>query len=153
MIGKILALSLMGVFLVSCSSDKKNLETVSSSSVVAGSAEDFAQNIAHIVYFGFDKYNLTDEAKEVLTQAIAWLKMYEGKNITIEGHADKRGTSDYNLALGSRRAEALKAYLVAQGISGARISTISYGKESLVAVGETEQDHALNRRAQIAVVE
>jgi peptidoglycan-associated lipoprotein len=146
------ALAGIGLFLVSCANQEKEVESVSTV-VAPGSAEDFSQNVTNTVYFGFDRYNLTDEAKAGLKRAAEWLNTYTAKNVCVEGHTDKRGTEDYNLSLGSRRANSAKDYLIEQGIDKGRISTISYGKESLVSTGETEQDHALNRRAHLIVAE
>ena len=98
------------------------------------------------IYFGFDKYNLSSESQAILEQHAAWLKEDSGRTVTIEGNTDNRGTDEYNLALGERRANAAKNYLINLGISADRISTISYGESRPVAEGNTEADHALNRR-------
>ncbi len=113
----------------------------------AGSIEDFVLNVGDRVFFGFDKYNLSPEARKTLERQAAWLKTYPSKTVTIEGHTDERGTREYNLALGERRANAAKSYLIALGIDPARISTISYGKERPVALGSNEAAWAQNRRA------
>jgi peptidoglycan-associated lipoprotein len=152
MLKNFVALASIGLFLVSCANQEKDVESVSVV-VAPGSVEDFNQNISNTAYFGFDRYNLTDDAKGSLGKVADWLKMYTARNVCVEGHTDKRGTEDYNLALGSRRAESAKAYLISQGIDKGRVSTISYGKESLVSNGETEQDHALNRRAHVVIAE
>ena len=112
----------------------------------AGSQEDLVVNVGDRVFFGFDKYNLTGEARGVLEKQAAWLKRYPSVTVMIEGHADERGTREYNLGLGDRRANSVKDYLVALGISPGRIKTISYGKERPVALGSNEQAWAQNRR-------
>lgn len=149
------ALVVVGVALAACCSNKDCCVDAASSSsaVVPGSAEDFAQNVSNVIYYGFDRYDLTPEAKNVVAQIASWMKMYTDKNLVIEGHTDKRGTQDYNLALGSRRAEAVKTCLVDNGVEASRLSTMSFGKEALVAQGDTEEDHALNRRAHVVVAQ
>lgn len=154
-IGNFIALLGIGAVLVSCSCKKCNIDECCSAkaSEGPGSAADFKNNIPNTVYFGFDRFDLTNEAQNSLKLAADWLKTYSAYNICIKGHTDKRGTQDYNLALGSRRAEATKDYLVKSGVDASRISTISMGKEALVALGDTEEDHALNRRSEISVDE
>ncbi|MDE3037500.1 MAG: peptidoglycan-associated lipoprotein Pal, partial [Pseudomonadota bacterium] len=87
------------------------------------------------------------EAQKTLQHQAAWLKQYPGVNVTVEGHCDERGTREYNLALGERRAAAAKKYLVSEGIAAARISTISYGKERPAVIGDDEAAWSQNRRA------
>lgn len=113
----------------------------------AGTQEDLVVNVGDRVHFGFDKYNLTSEARYVLQKQAAWLKANPSVRVTIEGHTDERGTREYNLALGERRANAVRDYLVAQGISPDRMDVVSYGKERPVALGSNEQAWAQNRRA------
>jgi peptidoglycan-associated lipoprotein len=111
-----------------------------------GSAQDFITNVGDRVFFATDKSDLTPEGRATLEKQAAWLKKYPTVNITIEGHCDERGTREYNLALGERRANAVKNYLVALGIPAARVKTISYGKERPAVVGSTEQAWTQNRR-------
>ncbi len=99
------------------------------------------------VYFGFDKYNISDDSAEILNVQAEWLKADTSINIIIEGHCDERGTREYNLALGQRRADAVKRYLVNKGVNANRIKTISYGKERPVFVGTGEAVWAKNRVA------
>lgn len=99
------------------------------------------------VFFAFDRYDLTPEARATAERQAEWLREYPSVTVTIEGHADERGTREYNLALGDRRATAVKNYLVALGISPSRISTISYGKERPAVLGSNEEAWAQNRRA------
>jgi len=112
-----------------------------------GTQEDLVVNVGDRVFFGFDRYNLQPEARSVLESQAAWLKKYPQLSITIQGHADERGTREYNLALGERRANSTKDYLVALGVPASRIRTISYGKERPVALGSNEAAWAQNRRA------
>ena len=113
----------------------------------AGSAEDLIVNVGDRVFFAFDKYNLNPDARKTLEGQAAWLKKYPSVKITVQGHCDERGTREYNLALGERRANSAKDYLVALGVSPNRIKTISYGKERPVALGSNESSWAQNRRS------
>jgi peptidoglycan-associated lipoprotein len=97
--------------------------------VVAGSIMDFQQNVGDRVFFAYDRSELEDMGRSTLQKQAAWLQRFPTVVLTIEGHADERGTREYNLALGARRAQAVRDYLVSLGVSGARIETISFGKE------------------------
>lgn len=112
-----------------------------------GTQEDLVVNVGDRVFFDFDRSNIRPDARATLDKQSAWLKKYPNVTVTIEGHADERGTREYNLALGNRRATAVKNYLVATGINPNRITTISYGKERPAVVGSNEQAWAQNRRA------
>lgn len=113
-----------------------------------GSQSDFvAQSGSDRVLFGYDSYEIDDEARTVLGKQAEWLARYPQVKITIEGHTDERGTREYNLALGDRRANAAKNFLAAQGVQSGRIATISYGKERPEAEGSDEAAYARNRRA------
>jgi peptidoglycan-associated lipoprotein len=113
-----------------------------------GTAQDFSQNVGDIVYFSTDSTDLSPEAQQTLSGQARWLQQYAQYTITIEGHADERGTREYNIGLGAKRAESVKAFLARNGISGARIRTISYGKERPVAVCNDISCWSQNRRAQ-----
>ncbi len=113
---------------------------------VAGSIEDFKVNVGDTVHFAYDQYNIEDADKGTLGKQAAWLARYPSVRVTIEGHADERGTREYNLALGARRANAVKEYLVAQGVSAARVETVSYGKERPICTTSDESCWAQNRR-------
>jgi peptidoglycan-associated lipoprotein len=115
--------------------------------VEAGTAADFATNVRDKVYFNFDDSKLSSDAEKLVEQQAEWLKTHSAVAITVEGHADARGTEDYNKALGLRRANAVRDSLVKFGISADRITVVSYGKERLFSQGTTEKDHALNRRS------
>lgn len=116
------------------------------SAVRPGSQEDLVLNVGDRVFFDFDKYNLKDDARATLKRQAAWLKANPTITIAIEGHCDERGTREYNLALGERRATAVKNYLITLGVSANRVGTISYGKERPVALGHTEAAWSQNRR-------
>ena len=116
------------------------------SGLAPGSQEDFVVNVGDRVYFDFDKYNLKPDARGTLEKQAAWMKKYASVVISIEGHCDERGTREYNLALGERRANSVKDFLVQLGISPGRVKTISYGKERPVALGSNDQAWAQNRR-------
>jgi len=116
---------------------------------VPGSQADFVQQMAgdDTIYFDTDRYNIDSVDAAALSKQAQWLSQYPGKSVTIEGHCDERGTRDYNLALGERRANAAKNYLVGLGVDAGRLTTISYGKERPVALGSNEAAWAQNRRA------
>ncbi len=112
-----------------------------------GSQEDLVVNVGDRVFFAFDSSELSADARAALEKQAAWIKRFGGTRVVIEGHADERGTREYNLALGERRANAAKDYLVALGLNPSRIKTISYGKERPAALGHNEAAWAQNRRA------
>lgn len=116
------------------------------SSVIPGSAEDFRVNVGDTVHFALDQYNVEPGDQALLTRQAEWLNRYPSVRVTIEGNCDERGTREYNLALGARRANAVKEYLVSQGVSAARVETISYGKERPVCTQSDESCWAQNRR-------
>jgi peptidoglycan-associated lipoprotein len=113
-----------------------------------GSARDFSQNVGDIVYFSTDATDLTPEAQQTLQKQARWLQQYSQYTITIEGHADERGTREYNIALGARRATTVRDFLARNGIAGQRIRHVSYGKERPVAVCNDISCWSQNRRAQ-----
>ena len=116
------------------------------SSIVPGSAEDLRVNVGDTVHFGYNEYNVQDTDKSVLGRQAAWLQKYPSVRVTVEGHCDERGTREYNLALGARRANAVKEYLVSQGVSTGRIETVSYGKERPICTDSNEACWSQNRR-------
>jgi peptidoglycan-associated lipoprotein len=117
----------------------------------AGSQADLVINVGDRVFFDLDKFSLKSDARSTLEKQAAWLNQHSGLTITVEGHCDERGTREYNLALGERRANSAKDYLIALGISPGRIKTISYGKERPVALGSNEEAWSQNRRASTSV--
>jgi peptidoglycan-associated lipoprotein len=116
------------------------------SSVAPGSSQDFVQNVGDRVFFDFDKSAIKPEGRVTLQRQAEWLKKYPNVTVTVEGHCDDRGTREYNLALGERRATAVRNALVALGIAPNRIKTISYGKERPAVLGDNEAAWAQNRR-------
>ena len=104
------------------------------------------------VYFGYNEYTLNAQTRQILKSQANWLQRYDRAIVVVGGNADERGTREYNLALGARRADAVKAYLVSQGVSPGRITTVSYGKERPIAGASSEAAWALNRNAHSAVL-
>jgi peptidoglycan-associated lipoprotein len=121
----------------------------SANRIVPGSQADFVSQMQgqDTIYFDTDRYNVDSADSAALSSQAQWLMRYPSKRATIEGHADERGTREYNLALGERRANATKNYLVSLGIDAARLNTVSYGKERPIALGSDEESWAKNRRA------
>lgn len=133
--------------------DGTGADSGDSGGVVPGSQEDFVANVAaDRVFFGFDQFNIDAEDQATLRSQAQWLARYSAVRVTLEGHADERGTRDYNIALGERRANAAKNYLAALGVDPGRIEVISYGKERPAAIGSTEEAYAQNRRAVTVVI-
>lgn len=114
---------------------------------VPGSEEDLVANVGDRVFFAFNQSTLSSDAQATLDRQAAWLRRYPNVRVLVAGNADDRGTEEYNLALGQRRANAAKDYLVARGIDASRIQTISYGKDRPTALGDDEQAWAQNRNA------
>lgn len=112
-----------------------------------GSEEDLVANVGDRVFFDFDRSTLKPDAQATLDRQAQWLQRYPQVQVQIAGNCDDRGTEEYNLALGSRRANAARDYVVARGVDGSRITTISYGKDRPVALGDNEQAWAQNRNA------
>ncbi len=111
-----------------------------------GSIEHFQNEVGDRVFFGFDRFDLSPEARDVLERQSDWLKQFPVITITVAGHSDERGTREYNLALGERRANSVKNYLVALGVDSNRIRTVSYGKEQPVDPRSVEAAWSKNRR-------
>jgi len=127
-------------------------EGMAADGVVPGSQQDLVVNVGDRVFFGYDRHDLTPEGQRTLEMQANWLKQYPAVNVSIEGHCDERGTREYNLALGERRASAVKSYLSALGVEGSRINTISYGKERPAVLGSNPSAWQQNRRG-VTVVE
>ena len=168
MIIKLLASALLVFFLAACSTTPKDTadssgsgststssdvsssaetETTESASIEPGSQEDLIVNVGDRVFFNYDSAELDTDAQELLQDQVAWLKQYSDVSVIIEGHCDERGTREYNLALGEKRAQSVKNYLINLGISADRVSTISYGKERPAVVGSNDGAWAQNRRS------
>ncbi len=118
---------------------------------VPGSAQDFIVNVGDRVYFDYDQHQVRADAEPVLNAQAAWLARYPAVQVRIEGNADERGTEEYNLALGARRANSIKDFLVLHGVAASRIGTVSYGKEKPIDPGENEQAWAKNRNGHTAI--
>jgi peptidoglycan-associated lipoprotein len=118
---------------------------------VPGSQQDFVINVGDRVYFDTDQYTVRADGQQTLAKQAEWLNRYPRVSIRIEGNCDERGTREYNLALGARRADAVKSFLVTRGVNPARISTISYGKEQPIDGGSGEEAWAHNRNAHTAL--
>jgi len=155
---KFLAVAAVGLLVSACASDPAPTASTSgagaarptaaapAASIAPGTVQDFQVNVGDRVFFDYDKFEVKPAGKATLDKQAAWLKRYGQWKVVIEGHADERGTREYNLALGERRANAVKTYLVNQGIPANRVTTISYGKERPVALGSNEAAWAQNRR-------
>ena len=156
-------LKILGVFaalllLAACSSAPNQSATTAGSGAPAtsagprpGSEADLVANVGDRVFFDFDKSDLKPEARSTIQRWSAFLKQYPNVSVTIEGHCDERGTREYNIALGARRAAAARNFLVSLGIDARRISTISYGKERPAVIGSNEAAWAQNRRAVLVI--
>ncbi|CAO3419221.1 peptidoglycan-associated lipoprotein Pal [Azospirillum doebereinerae] len=147
---KFLALAAVAL-LAACETAPKDAGTgantgAASSSIRPGSQEDLAVNVGDRVFFGFDRFDLSPEARATLDRQATWMQTYGSVTVSVEGHSDERGTREYNLALGERRANSVKNYLAAKGISPSRVSVVSYGKEKPAVVGSTEAAWSQNRR-------
>ena len=118
---------------------------------VPGSMQDFVVNVGDRVYFDFDDYGIRADAAPVLAGQAAWLVRYSSVMVRIEGNADERGTREYNLALGARRANSVRDFLVSRGVSPARISTVSFGKERPIDPGTREDAYQRNRNGHTAI--
>jgi peptidoglycan-associated lipoprotein len=118
---------------------------------VPGSQQDLVVNVGDRVFFGYDQYDLTSEARSTIERQAQWLKQYPSVGVMVEGHADERGTREYNIALGEKRASAVRNYLIANGVEPSRLQTISYGKERPAVMGAEETSWAQNRRGVLVV--
>ncbi len=157
MLKKLLLLVAAGFFLASCAATNTkqggDVDAASSSassssdgSITAGTQEDLIVNVGDRVFFEFDSSELTVDAQSTLDAQAAWLQQYPDTNITIEGHADERGTREYNLALGDKRAFAVYSYLAQAGIDTNRMDYVSWGKERPEVIGSEETAWSQNRR-------
>ncbi len=147
------AIGLAAVLALAGCANKKTLPNspgelgLAANGAVPGSQQDFTLNVGDRIFFDTDSAAIRPDAAQTLSRQAQWLAKYSNERVTIEGHADERGTREYNLALGARRAAATKNFLVSRGVSAARIKTISYGKERPVAVCDDISCWSQNRRA------
>ena len=136
------------------SSAQTGTGTGTTTGAVKGSQEDFVASVSSDrIFFDTDQYDVDAQDQQTLQSQAAWLQQNPNVRVTIEGHADERGTRDYNIALGDRRANAAKNYLASLGIDPSRINTVSYGKERPAALGSDEAAWAQNRRAVTVTVQ
>ena len=145
MFKKLLLLVATGFFLASCAATNTNQG--GDASINSGTQEDLIVNVVDRVFFEFDSAELTVDAQSTLDAQAAWLMQYSDTNITIEGHADERGTREYNLALGDKRAFAVYTYLAQAGVDTNRMEYMSWGKERPEVVGSDETAYSQNRRS------
>jgi peptidoglycan-associated lipoprotein len=155
---RLAAVLLVGFALAACSNTPKPEDQLGQNgaggpggrgvAATPGSAKDFSANVGDIVYFSTDQTELSPEAQQTLANQARWLQQYSQYTITIEGHADERGTREYNIGLGSKRATSVRDFLARNGVQASRIRTISYGKERPVAVCNDISCWSQNRRAQ-----
>ncbi len=151
---RIVTLFAAALLFAGCSSDDAVQTTDQSGSgtgtvagqAAPGSKEDFVINVGDRVWFDYDSYEIRADAQGTLQNQAAWLQQYPQYTILVEGHCDERGTREYNLALGERRANSIKNYLVALGVDPNRVQTVSYGKERPEVLGSDETAFAQNRR-------
>ena len=141
---KFAAVILAGLMIAGCA---KQQVDQTSSAATPGSQQDFVVNVGDRVFFESDSTELTSQSRATLDKQAQWLQQYGNYSFTIEGHADERGTREYNIALGARRAQTVREYLVSRGIAAQRMRTISYGKERPVAVCDDISCWSQNRRA------
>ena len=153
---KIIAAFAGALLLAACASSEKSASTSgegmgaggtgTAGQATPGSSQDFQVNVGDRVFFDYDSYEIRQDAQDTLKKQATWLQQYRQYTVTIEGHCDERGTREYNLALGERRANAVKNYLVALGVDANRVQTISYGKERPENPGHDEVAFSQNRR-------
>ena len=142
-----LAAVIIGVLAIAGCAKQQPDQTAMGGAAVPGSQQDFIVNVGDRVFFESDSSELTPQARDTLDKQAQWLNQYNRYAFTIEGHADERGTREYNIALGARRAQTVQAYLVSRGVMTQRMHTISYGKERPVAVCNDISCWSQNRRA------
>jgi len=144
LIAKLAIVLLLAFGVAACSKNSKT--STLTGNAKPGSVEDFSINVGNRVLYTVNSSVLTSEGRSILDRQAQWLKLYNKYQVTIEGHADERGTREFNLALGARRATATRNYLISQGIAASRMDTISYGKERPEAVCNADSCWSQNRR-------
>ena len=150
--GRILAAAIVAAALVvgGCANQQKDLQA-GLGAATPGSPQEFQVSVGDRVFFETDSSSLTAQSQATLGRQVQWLQQYSQYTFTIEGHADERGTREYNLALGARRASAVRDFMIAKGIAASRMRTVSYGKERPVAVCDDISCWSQNRRAVTAL--
>ncbi len=149
---RILSVLAAAALLAACETTDGGAGAGTAGTVVPGSQQDLVVNVGDRVFYDFDKFNLKPEARKSLERQANWLKKYPNIRVLVAGNCDERGTREYNLALGERRANSAKTYLVSLGVGADRVRTISYGKERPTALGSNEAAWAQNRNAITSVV-
>ena len=147
MLGAFAAVALVAACAQKTTTAQTGTGAAATSGPVPGSEEDLVANVGDRVFYDFNRSSLAPEARATLDRQSGWLAKYASVNVQVAGNCDDRGTEEYNLALGQRRANAAADYLKAKGVAGSRISTISYGKDRPTASGDDEQAWAQNRNA------
>jgi peptidoglycan-associated lipoprotein len=146
---KILGALAIVALLAACADKNTSASTAGAGATTSGPApgseEDLVANVGDRIFFDFNQSSLKPDARSTLDRQAGWLAKYQQVNVQVAGNCDDRGTEEYNLALGQRRANSSRDYLVARGVAGARISTISYGKDRPTALGDNDQAWAQNR--------
>ena len=148
-VGKVVAAAMLGaaIFAAGCASQQKTVEAGLTGSAVPGSTQEFQVAVGDRVFFETDSSALTPQARATLDRQVQWLSQYPNYAFVLEGHADERGTREYNIALGARRAAAVRDYMIARGVAANRMRTISFGKERPVAVCDDISCWSQNRRS------
>ena len=148
---KIAGVLVLAVLLAACSREQlppKQYGVGGEGPIAPGTSRDFAVNVGDVVRFEVDSSDLTPQAQTILNDQARWLNQYPQYTVTVEGHADERGTREYNIALGAKRATSVRSYLGSHGVTASRLRTISYGKERPIAVCDDISCWSQNRRAQ-----
>jgi peptidoglycan-associated lipoprotein len=148
---KFAAVVLAALAIAGCAKQPDQTAALAAGAAAPGSQQDFVVNVGDRVFFDTDSSELTPQARATLDKQAQWLNNYNRYSFTIEGHADERGTREYNIALGARRAQTVREYLASRGIAPQRMNTISYGKERPVAVCDDISCWSQNRRAVTAL--
>ncbi len=148
-VGKVFAAAMLGaaLFAAGCASQQKTVEAGLTGSAVPGSTQEFQVAVGDRVFFETDSSALTPQARATLDRQVQWLSQYPNYAFVLEGHADERGTREYNIALGARRAAAVRDYMIARGVAANRMRTLSFGKERPVAVCDDISCWSQNRRS------
>jgi peptidoglycan-associated lipoprotein len=149
-VAKFAAMVVAALSLAACANKPDGMQAANAGlagSAAPGSAQDFVVNVGDRVFFESDSSELTPQSVAILDKQAEWLQQYNRYAFTVEGHADERGTREYNIALGARRAQAVRDYLISRGVQGNRMRTISYGKERPVAVCNDISCWSQNRRS------
>jgi peptidoglycan-associated lipoprotein len=144
---KFAAVIFAGLMIAGCAKQQADQQAGMAGAATPGSQQDFVVNVGDRVFFETDSSELTDQSRATLDKQAQWLNLYNRYAFTIEGHADERGTREYNIALGARRAQTVREYLASRGIPAQRMRTISFGKERPVAVCDDISCWSQNRRA------